>query len=70
MLCTDTQGEMPAIHLPREVVELAADLEPIITAIRHHGTGNGHITLFMSNGHIPIIEWASKLFRGKKKVIN
>jgi len=70
MLCTDTQGEMPAIRLDREMVELAADLAPLISAIRVHGHGDGHITLLVSKGRIPIIEWASKLFRGKKKVIN
>ena len=70
MLCTDTQGSMPAIHLSRPAVELAADLMPILDAIQMHGQGEGQITLHVKHGHIPIIEYMFRLFRGKKKVVN
>ncbi len=70
MLCTDTQGEHPAIHISRPVLELAVELAPMLDAIQMHGQGEGQITLHVKHGHIPIIEYMFRLFRGKKKVIN
>src|SRR6266702_3366113 len=37
MLCSDTGGH-EAIHLPREVVELAADLHKLLTTLKDVGT--------------------------------
>lgn len=65
MLCSDTSGKLPAIHLSREIIELAEELQPALAAIRAYGT-EGSITLKVMHGHIPAIEWAVRKLRGKK----
>lgn len=66
MLCSDTAGCLPAIHIDREVIELAQELQPALAAIRQYGT-EGSITLRVQHGHIPAIEWAVRKLRAAKK---
>jgi len=70
MLCQDTAGELPAIHISKPAIELAAELMPILDAIQAYGQGDGQITIPVKHGHIPFIDWAFRYFRNKKKIVN
>jgi hypothetical protein len=68
MLCSDTAGTMPAIHLPikLEVVkEISYGLEEILLQ-----GGDGEIKLLFRNGKLSVIEKMIRRFFGKKQVIN
>ena len=69
MLCTDTQGSMPAIHLSQDAVEIAAELDAFRTMLQHLGIEEGFITFKFQGKFIPTIEFNFRKFR-KKKVIN
>ena len=62
MLCQDT-GSLEAIHIPRETIELARDLQPIIDAIRAHDRGEGEISIKIQRNKIPFIDWTVRTFR-------
>lgn len=66
MQCSDT-GSFEAIHLPRETVELAQELQSVIDAITAQGHGDGEIKLTVTKGKIPFIDWTFRKFRLRKK---
>lgn len=65
MLCSDTGG-MEAVHIPRETVELAQELQSVLDAISAKGHGDGEIKLTVTKGKIPFIDWTFRQFRRKK----
>lgn len=65
MQCSDT-GSMNAIHIPRETVELAQELQTVIDALNAQGHGDGKIELTVTKGKIPFIDWTFRKFRRKK----
>lgn len=65
MQCSDT-GSQEAIHLPRETVELAREIQSVIDAIRVQGHGDGEIKLTVSKGKVPFIDWTFRQFRRNK----
>lgn len=67
MLCSDTAGQLPAIHIPKEVIDLAQELQPMIETIRLYGA-EGSITLKIQHGFVPVIEYMFRRFRNKKSV--
>lgn len=66
MQCQDT-GSMEVIHVPRETVELAQELQSVLDAITAQGHGDGEIRLTVTKGKIPFIDWTFRKFRLKKK---
>ena len=65
MQCQDT-GSMEVIHVPRETVELAIELQSAIDAMSAQGHGDGEIKLTVTKGKIPFIDWTFRKFRKKK----
>lgn len=66
MLCQDTNSLLPAVHIPRETIELAQDLQRALDAIQAQ-EGEGQITLKVAQGKIPFIDWTFRTFRNKLK---
>lgn len=66
MLCQDT-GSTEAIHIPKETIELARDLQDAITTINTYGSGTGHISLQVQHGKIPFIDWTFRKMRTIRK---
>ena len=62
MLVQDTNALLPAVHLPRETIELAQDLQRALDAIQAQ-QGEGQITLKVCQGKIPFIDWTFRTFR-------
>jgi hypothetical protein len=62
MQCSDT-GSMEAIHIPREIVELAQEIQSGIDALNAQGHGDGEIKLTVTKGKIPFIDWTFRKFR-------
>jgi hypothetical protein len=70
MLCSDT-GSMEAIHIPRETIELAQQLQPVLDMIRKEGRGEGEITIKVTGGKIrKFFEFAGRWFFGDAKDAN
>lgn len=65
MQCSDT-GSMDAIHIPRETIELAQELQSVLDAITVQGHGDGEIKLTVTKGKIPFIDWTFRKFRRKR----
>ena len=63
MICQDTSGEMGAIHLPKETIELARELQDVLNAINTYGNGTGQISLQVQHGKIPFIDWTFRKIR-------
>ena len=71
MLCSDTNGAMPAIHISKNTLDLAVELETIINAIETLGQGEGQIIMKVQpNRHIPWIDWTFRKFFPKKHRAN
>ena len=71
MLCQDT-GCTEAIHIPKDVIELAQELNIVLEAIDKYGQGQGEISLKVQPGRkIPFIDWTARKFRAvtSKKVL-
>ena len=66
MQCQDT-GSMEVIHIPRETVELAQEIQAAVDAMSSQGHGDGEIKLTVTKGRIPFIDWTFRKFRLKKK---
>jgi hypothetical protein len=67
MLCSDTGGH-EAIHIPREVVELATDLHKLITTIKDVADGEAEISMRVQpGGHIPSFRCFFNKSRKRKK---
>lgn len=66
MRCQDT-GSTEVIHIPREIVELAQEIQSGIDALSAQGHGDGEIKLTVSKGKIPFIDWTFRKFRRSKK---
>ena len=68
MLCQDTGG-LEAVHIPKDVIELAKEIQPWCDALRQSHAGNGEIVVKveMSGGTLRrSIQIFGKLFhRGK-----
>jgi hypothetical protein len=62
MQCSDT-GSMDAIHIPRETIELAQELQTVMDAIRTYGDGTGQISMQVQHGKIPFIDWTFRKIR-------
>lgn len=68
MLCSDTNGAMPAVHVSKKTLDLAVELETIMSAIETLGQGEGQIMMKVQpNRHIPWIDWTFRKFRTKKQ---
>ena len=62
MQCSNT-GEMDAIHIPKEVIELAQEIYPAMTFVQANG-GEGTITMKVKGGRASTVECALRWFRG------
>lgn len=65
MQCQDTGG-LEVVHIPRETIELAQDLQNALNAIQAQN-GEGQIVLKVQQGQIPFIDWTFRTFRKLKK---
>ena len=66
MQCQDTSGQLPAIHVDRQVLELAQELMPIIDAIGKQSP-KGSILLSIEHGFVSAIDFTARRFRKKPK---
>lgn len=66
MICSDT-GSTEAIHISREAIELAQELQSVLGVIRTNGQGDGTITVKVSGGRIGFLDLSIRRFFGKKK---
>lgn len=66
MQCSDT-GSMDAIHIPRETIELAQELQSVLSTIRVVGQGDGTITVKVTGGRIGFLDCTIRRFFGKNK---
>lgn len=66
MICSDT-GSTEVIHLTREIVELAQEIQSGIDALNAQGHGDGEIKLTVTKGKIPFIDWTFRKFRKLKR---
>lgn len=66
MLCQDT-GSTEAIHVTREAIELAQELQSVLGTIRTQGQGDGTITVKVTGGRIGFLDLTMRRFFGKKK---
>lgn len=66
MICSDT-GSTEAIHVSREAVELAQELQSVLGVIRTSGQGDGTITVKVSGGRIGFLDFTIRRFFGKSK---
>lgn len=62
MLCQDT-GCTEAIHIPKETIELAQELQEAINTIKTYGNGTGQISMQVQHGKIPFIDWSFRRIR-------
>lgn len=58
---------MEAIHIPRETIELAQDLQAAINTINTHGDGTGQISMQVQHGKVPFIDWTFRKIRNIRK---
>lgn len=66
MQCSDTGGQMPAIHVSTGALELAQALVPYIDVIQEKSQGNGDIIIPLRGGVIDAIQLE---LRGKLRKI-
>ena len=64
MKCQDTDCEHEAIHIPKQVIELARQLAPVIEAVTVHGHGDGDIHLPIRKGKLTRIATSFERFLG------
>lgn len=68
MLCSDTSGTMPAIHLDREDVELAVEIKKFRAFMKESGHQEGSMLLRFQHDFVPSIEYIFRKFRKKAKL--
>lgn len=64
MQCSNT-GSMEAIHIPKETIELAQELQSVLGTIRANGQGDGTITVKVTGGRIGFLDFTIRRFFGK-----
>ena len=70
MQCHDT-GCLEAIRIPKQVIELAQEINTVLDAIDMYGHGQGQIIIPVQPGRkIPFIDWTARKFRNLKRLIN
>ena len=55
MMCSDTDGKLPAVHVDNDVLELAQALTPYVRTVHLLGGGNGDIILPFRKGTLETI---------------
>lgn len=68
MQCSDTNGELPAIHIPKEMIEFAIDLTKKIEKIKAiGGVGDTEVSMRVQpDGQIQSVKYSFSEPRNKK----
>ena len=67
VLCQDTRGDLEAVHIPKETIELAQELQAALDTITNYGAGTGQISMQVQHGKIPFIDWTFRKIRSVRK---